>query len=388
MSVNNDGNDSDSSNISCMLKKVATCNKRNRDENSSSSSEEDDTDDEKVPMDYICSKNKTERKLAILQLQRKRAEAKLTRAASKDDSDEEDLNVKNQQQQQDVQQLPPNKSNTTCVVDCESSDDDDNPVVVVVPAKRDAKKKRSTRTSQQALASTETRAQQAMQLLRQQQQEATNNAAINTKDVNMDLVDESKSPFLTLTIHASLMYHYRGDNQQQRIVSLANVDTSQTLQCIAQVLLQHLQVDGVVAWAASGMALSHWRTLASYRDTLEPATTSSSNTTGTVALEATVHVVSEKKQKKVANNTTTTSDLGKELTVVLVMNATERMSVVIRSKQSLQVLVDAYKTRRNIAARTKTNISLKMDGETMVLTKTPADYDLEDDDLLEVVVKK
>lgn len=57
----------------------------------------------------------------------------------------------------------------------------------------------------------------------------------------------------------------------------------------------------------------------------------------------------------------------------------------IRMNEPLQKLMDKYKKHKKLAA--SATVIFKFDGETMQLHRTPRSYDMEDEDMVDVVCK-
>lgn len=81
-------------------------------------------------------------------------------------------------------------------------------------------------------------------------------------------------------------------------------------------------------------------------------------------------------------------NLGKSIQLTLRQQSGKAVSqdeFPIRMKESFQVLADTYRLSKSLGASTR--ITFKFDGETMGMTRTPESYDMEDEDLVDVVVQ-
>ncbi|CAB9498844.1 expressed unknown protein [Seminavis robusta] len=85
---------------------------------------------------------------------------------------------------------------------------------------------------------------------------------------------------------------------------------------------------------------------------------------------------------------TTKKDLGNAIAVKLRTNEggkVKEQMFKIRMQEPMSVLVDKYKTKNNLTQTAK--VSFHFDGEQMNPNSTPASFDMEDDELIDVVLK-
>jgi hypothetical protein len=83
-----------------------------------------------------------------------------------------------------------------------------------------------------------------------------------------------------------------------------------------------------------------------------------------------------------------TANLGKSIELTLRQQSGKTVSQDVLSicmKESFQALADKYRSSKSLGPSTL--ITFKFDGETMRMTRTPESYDMEDEDLVDVIVQ-
>jgi Ubiquitin-2 like Rad60 SUMO-like len=83
--------------------------------------------------------------------------------------------------------------------------------------------------------------------------------------------------------------------------------------------------------------------------------------------------------------TVITVQLRRSMTLPNGKTTDEVIPISIGTNDTLQLLVDQYQQKQSISV--STTIRLQLDGDTMDLRKTPQHYDIENDDLIDVIIK-